>query len=70
MLMVALTNHLEQHDYSGYRHSEVLLMAAYVERGIIARPDTRVIKRRNEGHSGSYLPNEAGCESSMTSKVP
>ena len=44
MLLTALINILG-HDNRGYRPTEVLLMAAYGERGVLDRPNMRVEKR-------------------------
>ena len=46
MLMTALINILG-HDNRGDRPTEILLMAAYGERGVLDRPDMRVMRWRN-----------------------
>ena len=43
MLLVALTNILG-HDYCGERPTEVLLMAAYGQQGVLDRPYLRVMR--------------------------
>ena len=45
---------------------EVLLMAAYGERGVLDRPNMRVMRWRNGALSGSDLANEPGLKSSRT----
>ena len=65
MLLTALINILG-HDNHGDRPTEVLLMAAYGERGVLDRPNMRVIRWRNGAHSGSDLANEPGLGSSRT----
>ena len=54
------------HDNRGDRHTEVLLMAAYGERGVLDRPNMRVMRWRNGALSGSDLANEPGLGSSRT----
>ena len=54
------------HDNRGDRPTEVLLMAAYVERGVLDRPNMRVMRWRNGALSGSDLVNEPGLGSSRT----
>ena len=49
MLLAALLNILG-HDNRGGRPTEVLLMAAYGERGVPDRPNMRVIRWRNGSH--------------------
>ena len=44
----------------------VLLMAAYGERGVLDRPNMRVMRWRNGALSGSDLANEPGLGSSRT----
>ena len=61
MLQTALINIL-WHDNCGDRPTEVLLMAAYGERGVIDRPNMRVMRWRNGALSGSDLANEPGFE--------
>ena len=63
MLLTALINILG-HDNRGDRPTEVLLMAAYGERGVLDRP--RRMRWRNGALSGSDLANEPGLGSSRT----
>ena len=63
MLLTALINILG-HDNHGDRPTEVLLMAAYGERGVLDRPNMRVMRWRNGALSGSDLANEPGLGSS------
>ena len=65
MLLASLINILG-HDNRGDRPTEVLLMAAYGERGVLDRPNLRVIRWRNGALSGSDLANELGLGSSRT----
>ena len=65
MLLTALINILG-HDNRGHRPTEVLLMAAYGERGVLDRPNMRVMRWRNGALSGSDLANEPGLGSSRT----
>ena len=65
MLLTALINILG-HDNRGDRPTEVLLMAAYGERGVLDRPNMRVMRWRNGALSGSDLANEPGLGSSRT----
>ena len=65
MLLTALINILG-HDNRGDRPTEVLLMAAYGERGVLDRPYMRVMRWRNGALSGSDLANEPGLGSSRT----
>ena len=65
MLLTALINILG-HDNRGDRLTEVLLMAAYGERGELDRPNIRVMRWRNGALSGSDLANEPGLGSSRT----
>ena len=65
MLLTALINILG-HDNRGDRLTEVLLMAAYGERGVLDRPNMRVMRWRNGALSGSDLANEPGLGSSRT----
>ena len=51
MLLTALINILG-HDNRGYRPTEVLLMTAYGERGVLDPPHTRVMRWRNGALSG------------------
>ena len=64
-LRVALINILG-HDNRGDRPTEVLLMAAYGEQGVLNRPNMRVLRWRNEALSESDLVNEPGLGSSRT----
>ena len=48
------------------RPTEVLLIAACGERGVLDRPNMRVMRRRNGALSGSDLANEPGLGSSRT----
>ena len=54
------------HDNRGDRPTEVLLMAAYGERGVLDRLNMRVMRWRNGALSGSDLANEPGLGSSRT----
>ena len=63
MLLTALINILG-HDNRGDRPTEVLLMAG--ERGVLDRPNMRVMRWRNGALSGSDLANEPGLGSSRT----
>ena len=65
MLLTALINILG-HDNRGDRPTEVLLMAAYRERGVLDCPNMRVMRWRNGALSGSDLANEPGLGSSRT----
>ena len=65
MLLTALINILG-HDNRGDRPTEILLMAAYGERGVLDRPNMRVMRWRNGALSGSDLANEPGLGSSRT----
>ena len=65
MLLTALINILG-HDNRGDRPTEVLLMAAYGKRGVLDRPNMRVMRWRNGALSGSDLANEPGLGSSRT----
>ena len=65
MLLTALINILG-HDNRGDRPTEVLLMAAYGEGGVLDRPNMRVMRWRNGALSGSDLANEPGLGSSRT----
>ena len=65
MLLTALINILG-HDNRGDRPTEVLLMAAYGERGVLDRPNIRVMRWRNGALSGSDLANQPGLGSSRT----
>ena len=57
ILLTALIN-LLGHGNRGDRPTEVLLMAAYGERGVLDRPNMRVMRWRNGALSGSDLANE------------
>ena len=65
MLLTVLINILG-HDNRGDRPTEVLLMAAYGERGVLDCPNMRVMRWRNGALSGSDLANEPGLGSSRT----
>ena len=65
MLLTALI-YILGHDNRGDRPTEVLLMAAYGERGVLDRPNMRVMRWRNGALSGSDLANEPGLGSSRT----
>ena len=65
MLLTSLVNILE-HDNCGDRPTEVLLMAAYGKRGVLDRPNMRVMRWRNGALSESDLANEPGLGSSRT----
>ena len=65
MLLTALMNILG-HNNRGNRPTEFLLMAAYGERGVLERPNMRVMRWRNGALSGSDLANEPGLGSSRT----
>ena len=65
MILAALINILG-HDNRGDRPTEVLLMAAYGERGVIDRSNMRVMRWRNGALSVSDLANELGLGKSRT----
>ena len=65
MLLTALLNILGP-DNCGDRPTEVLLMAAYGERGVLDRPNMRVMRWRNGALSGSDLANEPRLGNSRT----
>ena len=65
ILLVALINILGHYN-RGDCPTEVLLMAAYGERGVLDRRNMRLIRWRNGALSGSYLANEPGLGSSRT----
>ena len=65
MLLTALTNILG-HDNRGDRPTEVLLMAAYGQQGVLDRLNMRVMRWRNGALSGSELANEPRLASSRT----
>ena len=65
MLLTALINIL-RHDNRGDRPTEVILMAAYGERGVLDRPNMRFMRWRKGALSGSDLANELGLGSSRT----
>ena len=65
MLLVALINILG-HDNRRDRPTEVLLMAAHGERGVLDRPNLRVMRWRNGALSGSDLANDSALGSSRT----
>ena len=65
MLLAALINILG-HDNREDRPTEVLMMAAYGEKGVLDRPNMRVMRWRNGDLSGSDLANEPGLGISRT----
>ena len=65
MLLVALINILG-HDNRGDRPTDVLLMAAYGERGVLDGPNMRVMRWRNGALSGIDLENKPGLGNSRT----
>ena len=65
MLLAALIN-FWGHDNRGDRPTEVLLMAAYGESGVLDRPNMRVMRWRNGALTRSDLANELGLRSSRT----
>ena len=65
MLLTALIDILG-HDNRLDRLTETLLIAAYGERGVLYRPNMRVMRWRNGTLSGSDLENEPGLGSSRT----
>ena len=65
MMLAALINILG-HDKRGHRLTEVFLMAAYGERGILDRPNMRVMRWRNGALSRIDFANEPGLGSSRT----
>ena len=65
MLLTTLINILG-HDNRGDRPTEVLLMTAYGERGVLDRPIMRVMRWRNGALPGSDLANEPGMGTSRT----
>ena len=65
LLLTALINILG-HDNRVDRPTEVLLMAAYGERGVLDPPNMRAMRWRNGALSGSVLANEPGLGSSRT----
>ena len=65
MLLVAMINILG-HDKRADRPTDVLLMAAYGERGVLDRPNMRVMRWRNGALSGSDMANKPGLGSSRT----
>ena len=67
MLLTALINILG-HDNRGDCPTEVLLMAAYGENGVLDRPNMRVMRWRNGALLGSDMANEPGMGSSRTYK--
>ena len=69
IMLTALINILG-HDNRGDRSTEDLLMAEYGERGVLNRPNMRVMSSRNGALSGSDLANEPGLGSSrITNQV-
>ena len=65
MLLAALINILG-HNNRGDRPTEVFLMAAYGKRGVLDRPNMRIMRWRIGALSGSDLANETGLGSSRT----
>ena len=65
MLLTASIN-IWGHDNRGDRPTEVLLTAAYGDRGVLNRPNMRVMRWRNGALSGSDLAIEPGLGSSRT----
>ena len=65
MLLAALINILG-HDKRGDRPTEISLMAAYGQKGVLDRPKMRVMRWRNGALSASDLANEPGLGSFMT----
>ena len=65
MLLTALINILG-HDNRRDRPTEVILMAAYGKRGVLDRPNMRMMRWRNGALSGSDLANEPGLGNSRT----
>ena len=65
MLLISLINILG-HDNRGDCPTEFLLMATYVERGVLDSPNMRVMRWRNGALSRSDLANEPGLGSSRT----
>ena len=65
MLLVALINILG-HGNRVDRPTEILLMAAYGQQGVLDRQNMRVMSWRNGALSGSDLANEPGLGSSRT----
>ena len=65
MLLVALI-YILGNDNLGDRPREVLLMAAYGKRGVLDRPNMRVMRWRNGAFSGSDLANEPRLGGSRT----
>ena len=65
MLLVASINILG-HDNRGDHPTEFLLTAAFGERGVLDRPNMRVMSWINGALSGSDLANEPGLGSSRT----
>ena len=65
MWLTALANILG-HDNRWDRPTEVLLMAAYGQQGVVDRPNMRVMRWRNGELSGSDFANEPGLGSSRS----
>ena len=65
MLLAALINILG-HDNRGDRPTEIFLMAAYGEIGVLHRPNMRVMRWRNGALSRKDLANEPGLGSFRT----
>ena len=69
MLLTALIN-LLGHDNRGDRPTEVLLMAAYGERGVLDRPNMRVMRWRNGALSGCDLAKVLGLTNQVKCLCP
>ena len=65
MLLAVLINILG-HNNRGDRPTDIFLMAAYGEIGVIDRPNMRVMRWRNGALSGSDFANEPGLRNSRT----
>ena len=64
-LPAALTNIVE-HDKRGNHPTEVLLMVAWGEKGVLDRPTLRVMRWRRQALSGSDLAHEPKKDTTMT----
>ena len=65
MLKVALTNNLG-HEVNWDRPTEVLLMAAWGEQGLLDRPSRRVMSWKNGTLSQGDLEYEPGLDTART----
>ena len=65
MMLVALTN-ISGYDNHGDHPTEILLMAAYGQQGVLDRSNLRVMRWRNGALSGVELANEPRLEISRT----